>query len=58
MALQKHEIKNLYRRRALRYDLTANLYHLIGFREYGVRRRAIRALGLEPGAPSSRSDAD
>jgi demethylmenaquinone methyltransferase/2-methoxy-6-polyprenyl-1,4-benzoquinol methylase len=49
MALRRHEIKSLYRRRAKWYDLTANLYYLIGFREYRVRRRAIHALDLAPG---------
>lgn len=39
----------LYRRRARRYDITANLYHLIGFRESAYRRAAVSALGLRAG---------
>jgi demethylmenaquinone methyltransferase/2-methoxy-6-polyprenyl-1,4-benzoquinol methylase len=39
----------LYRKRARRYDLTANLYYLIGFREHAYRERAVEALRLRPG---------
>jgi len=49
LALDKNEIKTLYQRRAKRYDLTANLYYLIGFREYAYRRKAIQSLGLRRG---------
>lgn len=49
MGLSRPEIAALYRRRARRYDLTANLYYLLGFREYAYRRRAIEALSLGPG---------
>ncbi len=49
MALTAKEIVDLYRRRAERYDLTANLYYLIGFREQAYRKRAIDSLGLQPG---------
>lgn len=49
MALDKGEIRDLYGRRAARYDLTANLYYLLGFREWAYRRRAVAALGLERG---------
>lgn len=49
MALSKSEIRDLYRRRAGNYDVTANLYYLLGFREWAYRRRAVRALGLAPG---------
>jgi ubiquinone/menaquinone biosynthesis C-methylase UbiE len=38
-----------YRDRARRYDITANLYYLLGFRVQASRRRAVRALGLRPG---------
>jgi len=49
MALSREEIQGLYRKRAGRYDLTANLYYLIGFREQHYRRRAVAALGLQRG---------
>lgn len=49
MALSKREIRSLYRRRAGNYDLTANLYYLLGFREWAYRERAVRALELRPG---------
>jgi demethylmenaquinone methyltransferase/2-methoxy-6-polyprenyl-1,4-benzoquinol methylase len=47
--LSKHEVVHIYRKRAKRYDFTANLYYLIGFREWAYRRRAVEALGLQPG---------
>lgn len=46
----KQELIALYRRRARRYDWSANLYYLIGFREQAYRRRAVAALELKPGA--------
>jgi demethylmenaquinone methyltransferase/2-methoxy-6-polyprenyl-1,4-benzoquinol methylase len=49
MALSRQEIADLYRRRARNYDLTANLYYLIGFREQAFRRRAVEAIGLRRG---------
>lgn len=49
MSLSRNEIADLYERRAARYDVTANLYYLLGFREYAYRRRAIAALGLRAG---------
>lgn len=49
MALDKQELRRLYSRRARRYDLTANLYYLLGFREWAYRKRAVRALALEDG---------
>jgi ubiquinone/menaquinone biosynthesis C-methylase UbiE len=49
MALDKAELMELYRRRAECYDLTANLYYLIGFREFAYRKKAIQALALKPG---------
>lgn len=49
MALSKDELKHLYRRRAGLYDLTANLYYLIGFREQAYREEAVASLGLEQG---------
>jgi len=48
-ALTKNELRTLYNKRAGRYDLTANLYYLVGFREYAYRRKAIRALDLSKG---------
>ena len=38
-----------YRKRAKHYDFTANLYYLIGFREWAYRKRAIGALNLRSG---------
>lgn len=43
------DIVRLYRKRAGRYDFTANLYYLIGFREWAYRKQAIAALQLQPG---------
>jgi ubiquinone/menaquinone biosynthesis C-methylase UbiE len=45
----KAEIIQLYRKRAERYDLAANLYRLIGFAEPRYRRMAVTALNLQPG---------
>ena len=47
--LSKEEIAETYGRRARRYDLTANLYYLLGFRESAYRRQAVRALRLARG---------
>jgi demethylmenaquinone methyltransferase/2-methoxy-6-polyprenyl-1,4-benzoquinol methylase len=49
MGLSKSEIRILYGRRARHYDLTANLYYLLGFREWRYRKRAVRSLQLAPG---------
>ncbi len=49
MALGKSEIQDLYRKRARNYDISANLYYLIGFREAMYRRLAVAQLGLQPG---------
>lgn len=49
MALTPTQVVDLYGRRASWYDLTANLYYLIGFREQAYRKRAIDSLGLRPG---------
>jgi ubiquinone/menaquinone biosynthesis C-methylase UbiE len=46
MALTKEKIVDLYRKRAGNYDLTANLYYLIGFREQAYRKKATAALSL------------
>jgi ubiquinone/menaquinone biosynthesis C-methylase UbiE len=45
----KKEIFQLYRRRAKHYDLTANLYYLLGFREFSYRKRAVQNLNLHQG---------
>ena len=45
----REEVLGVYRKRARRYDLTANAYYLLGFREWAYRKRAIEALGLERG---------
>ncbi len=49
MALDKSEILDLYRKRAKRYNFSANLYYLIGFRESKYRKMAITHLDLKPG---------
>lgn len=49
VALNKEQLRNLYRKRAARYDLSANLYYLIGFRENFYRKKAVAALDLEKG---------
>ena len=49
MAMKKHEVQNLYRKRAGLYDLSANLYYLIGFREQHYRQRAVELLRLKKG---------
>jgi ubiquinone/menaquinone biosynthesis C-methylase UbiE len=43
------EVRAVYRDRARNYDLTANLYYLVGFREQRFRKMAVEALGLKPG---------
>lgn len=43
------ELIALYRRRAKRYDFTANLYYLVGFREWAYREKAVNALHLSRG---------
>lgn len=43
------EVREVYRQRAAHYDITANLYYLIGFREWAYRRRAVDALELQRG---------
>lgn len=43
MALNKQEIADLYRKRSKRYDFTAQLYYLPGFREYAYREKAVKA---------------
>ncbi len=45
----RKEIIDLYRRRGKRYNFTANLYYLLGFREFAYRKRAVEELNLNPG---------
>jgi len=45
----RDEIKEIYRRRAARYDWSTNLYSLIGFRQLAYRRRAVAALAAAAG---------
>ena len=45
----KIDMINLYRKRAKRYDFTANLYCLIGFRLQAYRKKAVQALNLQRG---------
>ncbi|NOX17785.1 MAG: class I SAM-dependent methyltransferase [Chlorobi bacterium] len=49
MALSKEEIKKLYRKRAPNYNITANLYYLIGFREKKYRELSAAALNVKKG---------
>lgn len=49
MALAKQQIQNLYRKRAGNYDVSANLYYLIGFRAAKYRQLAVTALNLHSG---------
>lgn len=49
MALTLKQVIDTYRRRAARYDFTANLYYLVGFREQAYRKRAVDSLALRPG---------
>lgn len=49
MPLTKREIVQLYQKRSRWYDVTANLYYLIGFREWAYRKKAVAALNLQPG---------
>jgi len=49
VALGKENLRQLYRKRADLYDLTANLYYLVGFREQAYRKQAVAALGLRRG---------
>jgi demethylmenaquinone methyltransferase/2-methoxy-6-polyprenyl-1,4-benzoquinol methylase len=49
MALNEQELVDVYRKRAKRYDFTAQLYYLVGFREWAYREEAVKALALKPG---------
>jgi demethylmenaquinone methyltransferase/2-methoxy-6-polyprenyl-1,4-benzoquinol methylase len=49
MAFSKADLVTLYQKRAENYDISANLYYFIGFREYAFRKKAVQALNLKPG---------
>jgi len=49
MALDKGSIALLYRKRAKRYDFSANAYYLLGFREFAYRKIGVEALNLKKG---------
>lgn len=49
MAYSKSQLSNLYQQRAARYDVSANLYYLLGFREHAYRKKAVTALQLKTG---------
>ena len=42
-------VRHIYKKRAKRYDLTAQLYYLFGFREWAYRKRAVEKLKLKDG---------
>jgi ubiquinone/menaquinone biosynthesis C-methylase UbiE len=45
----RNEMINTYQKRAANYDVTANLYYLIGYPEWKYRRLSVDALRLQPG---------
>jgi ubiquinone/menaquinone biosynthesis C-methylase UbiE len=49
MALDKNETRNLYRKRAGRYDLAVKIYPLFGFDVERYRKDTVTALSLNPG---------
>lgn len=49
LMLSKDETRNLYRRRARRYDLSIQLYRLFGFEMDRYRQDVISTLDLRPG---------
>lgn len=49
MILSKRETRDLYRRRAKRYDLAVWIYRLFGFRLDYYREQTVKALRLSPG---------
>jgi demethylmenaquinone methyltransferase/2-methoxy-6-polyprenyl-1,4-benzoquinol methylase len=49
VALAPESVRQVYRRRARRYDLTSHLYGLLGYRLDAYRREGIRELALRPG---------
>lgn len=49
VVLTKDEVTTIYRHRARRYDISANLYRVVGFRLPAYRRLAVESLGLHNG---------
>lgn len=49
MALDKKSLVELYQKRAKHYDISANLYYLLGIREFAYRKLAVEALKLDRG---------
>lgn len=49
MAFTKQEIARLYHQRAGNYNFTANLYYLLGVRQWAYRRQAVQSLHLDAG---------
>jgi len=49
MALDKNLIAGLYHKRAKHYDFSANLYYLLGIREFAYREIAVESLKLKHG---------
>jgi len=49
MAHSLKALSDIYRKRARHYDISANLYYLIGFREQAYRRQAVASLDLKSG---------
>jgi hypothetical protein len=49
MATDKQAITRLFKKRAGRYNLSANAYYLIDIREFAYRKMAVKALNLESG---------
>jgi demethylmenaquinone methyltransferase/2-methoxy-6-polyprenyl-1,4-benzoquinol methylase len=48
-ALSTGQVQQVYGKRAKNYNFTANLYYVIGFREYAYRRKAVEALNVQRG---------
>jgi ubiquinone/menaquinone biosynthesis C-methylase UbiE len=49
MTLDKRSIALLYRKRAKLYDFSANVYYLLGFREFTYRKIGVKVLNLKKG---------
>jgi demethylmenaquinone methyltransferase/2-methoxy-6-polyprenyl-1,4-benzoquinol methylase len=49
MTLDKNSIALLYRKRARLYNFSANVYYLLGFREFAYRKIGVEALNLKKG---------
>jgi len=53
--LSQGQLRRVYQKRSQWYDVTANLYCVVGFREQAYRRMAVRALGLHEGDTDRRA---